>query len=617
MLPVIPSDEVERALSSEDSDRSWLQEKSEYDSSTDYDCLDAGKKRKKKKKKNKVLHEKSQHAYNLNLKTAMKALDDNIEKDKPDSASDTENASETENVSMDTNSDHDYSTPVSGTQKKKKTKKKVLQEKSQHAYNLKLKTAMKALDDNIEKDKPDLASDTKNISETENVSMDTNSDHDYSPPVPGTQKKFALDAPKIFQIMVQNNTGKDQSHNKRHYCAYCQRSDFTNFAKHLIDMHSGPHGADEVNAFMSYPKKSKERDNRIAEIRIRGNHMINMATLQAGQGMFVAMRRPSPHADWKVSDYSPCPFCKVWVLRTLLTKHQKNCVVRNNKETTDNLPCINEHELGIEADLVAGRIGLEASDELKAEVFTTMRNDYVGMVAKKDPLICCLGNISMKRNIGNKATRPHNVSSAMRLSARCLIELRDLQGKEELKKNLTWYEALVPEQYENIVRAVFAVCREACEDSVEVEVERDEDELEAPSNALKLSYDIGRLVGAKTTKAIAMTQEKNPAGEIDRKNAKRLMQLYKMNWQVDVLKRARHCLRERKLNATIELPDPKDIAIFAKFMFQTMKKAKKPENYDEFKLLQIWILARLIQYNRRRPGEMQVLKYVCYTLYSN
>ena len=124
MLPVIPSDEVERALSSEDSDRSWLQEKSEYDSSTDYDCLDAGKKRKKKKKKNKVLHEKSQHAYNLNLKTAMKALDDNIEKDKPDSASDTENASETENVSMDTNSDHDYSTPVSGTQKKRKQRRR-------------------------------------------------------------------------------------------------------------------------------------------------------------------------------------------------------------------------------------------------------------------------------------------------------------------------------------------------------------------------------------------------------------------------------------------------------------------------------------------------------------
>ncbi len=58
---------------------------------------------------------------------------------------------------------------------------------------------MKALDDNIEKDKPDSASDTENASETENVSMDTNSDHDYSPPVSGTQKKFPLTPPRVAQ----------------------------------------------------------------------------------------------------------------------------------------------------------------------------------------------------------------------------------------------------------------------------------------------------------------------------------------------------------------------------------------------------------------------------------
>ena len=151
--------------------------------------------------------------------------------------------------------------------------------------------------------------------------------------------------------------------------------------------------------------------------------------------------------------------CQLDVVQSwhLLTKHQKNCVVRNNKETTDKLPCINEHKLGLEADLVAGRIGLEASDELKAEVFTTMRNDCRNS-CKKDPLICCLGNIAMKRNIGNKATRPHNVSSAMRLSARCLIELRNLQGTEELKKNLTWYETLVPEQYFWLKPIILKLC---------------------------------------------------------------------------------------------------------------------------------------------------------------
>ena len=112
----------------------------------------------------------------------------------------------------------------------------------------------------------------------------------------------------------------------------------------------------------------------------------------------------------------------------------------------------------------------------------------------------------MKRIIGNKVTRSHNVSSAMRLAARWLIELRNLQETEELKKNLlTGYDDLEPGQYQNIVSAVFAVC---CEDSVEDEVEPDEDDLEAPSNALKLSYDLGSLCAAKTTKALAMTQKK-------------------------------------------------------------------------------------------------------------
>ena len=86
------------------------------------------------------------------------------------------------------------------------------------------------------------------------------------------------------------------------------------------------------------------------------------------------------------------------------------------------------------------------------------------------------------------------------------------------------------------------------EDSVEDEqLDPDEGGLQAPSNAIKLSYDIGRLCSAKTTKAITISQKNNRQGEIDRVNAKRLMQLYKLNWQVDVLKRARHCLRENVL----------------------------------------------------------------------
>ena len=62
------------------------------------------------------------------------------------------------------------------------------------------------------------------------------------------------------------------------------------------------------------------------------------------------------------------------------------------------------------------------------------------------------------------------------------------------------------------------------------------------------------------------------------------------------------------VNSTAELPDPKDIVILSQFMQNKMEQATKPCTYDEFKEMQYDVLARLIAYNRRRPGELQALK---------
>ena len=75
-----------------------------------------------------------------------------------------------------------------------------------------------------------------------------------------------------------------------------------------------------------------------------------------------------------------------------------------------------------------------------------------------------------------------------------------------------------------------------------------------------------------------------------------------------VKKRARHVLRDRKLNAPVQLPDPEDIAKLAEYMQDLMKSTEKPTTPSDFKQLQNYVLARLISFNRRRPGEVQVLK---------
>ena len=352
----------------------------------------------------------------------------------------------------------------------------------------------------------------------------------------------------------------------------------------------------------------------ISMLKARGNHDINMKTIKAKEGMFVPNRRVSAGTRWKVADYSPCPNCHVWLVHRILWKHQSSCPgLKNNKDSVSKkisqLPKIGERELAFEADILAGRVSCQADDKLKNEVFKIMKNDLITRIARADPLICCLGNLSMKRNIGAKATRRYTVSSVMRLAARCLMELRDLQPDEEGQKNLTWYDALVPDQYDNIVKAVFTVCREPYIEGLLDELDRegmDEDDLVAPSNALKLTYDIARMCSIKVTMAIDLKNQNQ--GTIDRKNVKRFMEKFKFNWSTDVKKRARHVLRERKLNTTVELPDPNDIAIFAQFMQKKMEQATKPCSYDEFKEMQHDVLARLIAYNRRRPGELQALK---------
>ena len=280
--------------------------------------------------------------------------------------------------------------------------------------------------------------------------------------------------------------------------------------------------------------------------------------------------------------------------------------IKKIESKISQIPKATERELALQSDLVTGRICVQASDDLQKEVFVSMKNDVISKVEKGDPLIVALGNLSMKRNIGNKVMRRYNVSSDMRLVSRALIELRDIQEEEDAKKNLTWYDALIPDQYWNIVKAVFAVCRENFNEA-EGEDNVDEDNLEAPSNAIKLSYDIARLCSVKATRCIVETD--NVLAEKTRKETKRFMEIFKYNWSTDVKRRARHVLKERKLNQKVELPDPNDIATLADHMKKRMEQSVKPQTYDEFKELQYDTLARLIAFNRRRPGELQVMRY--------
>ncbi|XP_069107330.1 uncharacterized protein [Argopecten irradians] len=246
----------------------------------------------------------------------------------------------------------------------------------------------------------------------------------------------------------------------------------------------------------------------------------------------------------------------------------------------------------MQSAVLAGRVTEEASRALVKEVFAIMNDDKVGRIAKSDSLIIALGNQWLTRNVGNKLMRKHYVSAVMRLASRLLIQLRIL-ATPSTGNNLEHY--LDPKFFTDVAQAALKVARQD---------DDDEENLEAPSNAIKLAYDLKRVGNIKLAKAIKNGDEEN------RKASKDFLKLMEIEWTT---KLSRVILHERKNNKESLLPLPNDVqklAIYLKRELETFNLSDASnENYRKGVVL---AQANLITYNRRRPGEVQVMRLTAY-----
>jgi len=92
------------------------------------------------------------------------------------------------------------------------------------------------------------------------------------------------------------------------------------------------------------------------------------------------------------------------------------------------------------------------------------------------------------------------------------------------------------------------------------------------------------------------------------KNTKRFLDKFSKNWGTDVKKKAKHVLRQRRMNVLPELPVAQDIVRLAEHLKEELSNAQWPTTIEKFYDMQLDVLARLISYNRRRPGEVQALR---------
>ena len=364
-------------------------------------------------------------------------------------------------------------------------------------------------------------------------------------PRSSSPKIYATDRPDIYFVPVEksnfNKRGTSKLHpkvaNKLFPCPFTCKDRKQNFQQHII---SGLHKKEPVvQEILKLDENSKERKDKIAILRNEAITKWNITVLKTGGELILTRRSTTSDTDFKCSDYGPCPYCSIWILRSLMKRHQRMCPA---SKIDCDAKSATAGDLMTLSDIIAGRIPVEASEELKNEVFKIMKSDHISSVAKSDDLIVQLGNSWMRRNVGNKAMRKYYTSSIMRLAARLLIELRKLQVDEDLKRSLSFFEACRPDNYKHFITAVLQTCGPI------------DDDLTSPSNAIKLSYDIRRLAEMKMSRAMDDTDTER--GDRRRKEAKRFLTKMQISWCIDVKKLAKHVLSERQLNTRVELPDP-------------------------------------------------------------
>ena len=128
----------------------------------------------------------------------------------------------------------------------------------------------------------------------------------------------------------------------------------------------------------------------------------------------------------------------------------------------------------------------------------------------------------------------------------------------------------------------------------------DMEDLRAPSNAIKLKYDIQRLVNTKWALLL-----KNGGQTEERRACKAFICLMNIEWSEKVTVLARSVLN-RRYEITKELPSPADVESLTKHLVQILKSEPlKAENYRRIVTL---VHTRLLLYNKRRTGELEVIK---------
>ncbi|XP_014672580.1 PREDICTED: uncharacterized protein LOC106813048 [Priapulus caudatus] len=330
-------------------------------------------------------------------------------------------------------------------------------------------------------------------------------------------------------------------------------------------------------------QKVKERQRQVNILRNKGNHMHNLRVLEANEGEIILSRRPAAPGTVYLDSYGPCKHCYAWCCD--MTKHQNyRCIGMIDKTTKVSKRCAE-----LQSDILKGRYS-DASQLLKDEVYPRMLNDEVTQIATSDPIIVELGNSWIRKSRKNKLRRANYASTKMRTAARLLKTLRRFDSTHV---NMT--DFLVPAKFEMVVSATVKTCGGT------------EDSFSHPCTAIKLGHDIQRMTDIKETKAL---MDGNKQQQVNAENFNKLM---RKNWHEHITSLANAVITERNFNKLVLLPKPDDLKKLSDHIQGEIGKMDVIKDKSDFRRAVELVEARLLTYNKRRPGELEAISLQHYT----
>lgn len=387
---------------------------------------------------------------------------------------------------------------------------------------------------------------------------------DYSFNVPGNS---ACDDSNL-----KSKLSKDENV-KKHLCCFCDKLQ-TRLARHLILKHGNE---DEVKEFIHLPAKSQERLSAIAKIRKqRDFKMFTDAKLNNGE--IIPSRRPTTAERANAENFATCPNCKGIYTKNNLRHHFAQCT--NNEQ--------NVKGVFKKARLTVGRIHERASEVLRLQVISCMKEDAVLRCLRYDLLIILYGNdlcLSHRHKYMHKLIR-----SNLRLCGRFLLHIKELDPR------ISSFSAIYdPTKYYFIINAIdFFAC-----------VNKSTGHYNKAGNATEMAKHINKIGDIYLTECII---EKNV---IKQKEITDFLSLCKRGFRSVTNKTANETLLARQREKIVELPSTADIMRLCQYLDKIIdvnySKLKIKFSYSTWRQLSEAVLTRIQVFNRRRAGEAERL----------